>query len=112
MPAIFASKRPDGTTSLGARLDVSRGRARELLDDYVSRWPATFGMDPLEALTTYPAVEEVSEALVEVVFEGRSDNRSWKDAMVAFMHNLPDDAGEFAGFYDRVGGRMHRGPLC
>jgi hypothetical protein len=82
-----------------------------VLDAYVSRWPATFGIDPLEALTTYPTVVEVSEALVEVIFEGRSDNRLCKDAMVAFMHNLPEDAGEFAGFYDRVGGRMHRGPL-
>jgi len=90
---------------------VSRGRARELLDDYVSSWPAAFGIDPLEALTTYPAVEEVSEALVEVVFEGRPDNRLWKDAMVSFMHGLPDGAGEFAGFYDRVGGRLHPGSL-
>jgi len=49
----------------------------------------------------------VSDSVVEVAFDSGAENRFWKDAMVAFVSNVPDDAGEFVGFYDRVAGRMH-----
>jgi hypothetical protein len=45
--------------------------------------------------------------LFEVVFDSGAGNRFWKDAMVAFVSNVPGGSGKFIGFYDRVAGQMH-----
>jgi hypothetical protein len=86
---------------------VSDPDARRELNEYAESWPHSFSVDPLEALSVLPTVQDISASVVEVVFEGHADNRLWKDALVAFMSRVPSGAGEFLGFYDRVGGRMH-----
>jgi hypothetical protein len=107
MPASFPVQRPDGSTSVGARFEVVVREERAALDAHAARWMSSFGVDPLDALQALPFVEPVHGSLVEVVFEGRADNRLWKDALVAFRSGVPDDAGTFLGFRDRVADRMH-----
>ena len=78
-----------------------------MLEGYVSAWPTTCPGDPLKGLAALPSVESVSDSELEVVFEGRADNRLWKDLAVGFVTGIPDGCGEFVGFYDRVARRMH-----
>jgi hypothetical protein len=105
----WPSQRSDGTLAVAVRYVVARPEGRAALQHYVDEWPQTHAEAyalGLRELTTSPHVV-ADAARLDVVFEANAGSRYWKDVMVAFIRDVPTDAGlEFQGFADLVGGGL------
>lgn len=109
-PQLWPDKRADGGVTVAVRFvgpgpDLTREVGRLL-----ASWEAEVfrsGRDLLADLDRSPWVEATEDG-VEVVFEGRSGNRTWKDWMVWLTSyvDASDVDVRHVAFADRIGGRV------
>jgi hypothetical protein len=102
----WPSKREDGTVSVSVRLEVSAVASIKPVKMRVAQWFAeksAAGVDLGRDLSTPPYTEIVGPSGIDVVFNGTSDSRMWKDWMVDLTRELSAVSGvRVCGFEDRV----------
>jgi hypothetical protein len=105
---LWPSKRDDGTVSVAVRLEVAELVSIKAVKRCVAQWFAEksgAGIDLARDLSTPPHTEIVGPAGIDVVFDGTSNSRRWKDWMVDLTRELYVLSGvRVCGFEDRVSG--------
>lgn len=108
MESLWPSQREDGTVSVAVRLELSQVASIKLIKRRVAEWFAektAAGIDLGRDLSTPPSVEILEPSGIDVVFNGTSGSRRWKDWMVDVTRELTAIGGvRFVGFEDRVSG--------
>jgi hypothetical protein len=109
----FPRTREDGSITVAARFSVAEIATLRCVQDFVAGWlrglTATGHVDLLEEMTVLPHVLATEPASIDVVFDGRSGSRRWKDWLVLLTRDLTTSLPElkFVGFCDLVSGTAH-----
>lgn len=112
MPELWPTRRPDGTVKVAARCKVDTAEAFNKLgarvDARVDTFAASKGWQVLPELTRNPYLVHRDSNVVDIVFDGSSQSRRWRDWLVLVVRDLRDDpiaAVSLVGFWDLVSGR-------
>jgi len=106
----WPQKRSDGTVSVAVRFVKARPGIADSIGLCLVDWleaKASAGVNVLEDLLGPPTLEPCAadQTCVEVVFEGRPENRRWRDWLVEFTHVARSlDGVQVDGFHDKVSG--------
>lgn len=114
--SLWPQKRDDGSVVVAVRLRVAPSVVPDieaLLANWMSWISTERHVDLAQSLNRDPYVVERSGGVVDIVFEGRSGSRLWRDWLVSFTselnHARPDVVR--AGFWDLVGGSPNSASL-
>jgi len=114
MVVRFPELRDDGTFTVRARFRAQRPDAAVRLEQHVrlavqrrtEDRPEIF----LRDFMSLPRVERATPETLDVVFDGRSGSRLWKDWVIALTQEVEMLEGvHFLTFQDGVSGRQHPG---
>jgi hypothetical protein len=105
---LWPVEKDDGSVSVGGRVATAGGaETLDALRRFVAEWNAEHATVVGRDLSTPPYIEPVDGGTVEVVFDGRPNNKMWRDWMVVVTRALDEsDRFEVLGFNDRVSGRF------
>ena len=108
-PAVWPVSRSDGSVSVAVRFAFASTEARVRLEGIVTRWldgRQDDGVDLNRDLTSLPVVTDGPAGTADVVIEGRSGSRMWKDWMVYITTTVESEDHEIKAtqFIDLIGG--------
>jgi hypothetical protein len=100
--------------SVVARFAVSDPTASESIQRAIDGWlsaKAELGVDLSEDLRQLPRIESAGPSHVDLVFDGTSTSRRWKDWLVELTREITEasDSVSLEGFQDLVSGRFRPG---